>query len=1394
MLHRLFILSLFFLSIHISQAQSLSPNEKLLAEISILEAKGDYRGALFYIKKLEQNTTLSIGEELAVLYHAAFNAEQLEQFTQATDYAQQADLLLQSKNLLPQELSLVYLPYVKWKETRGQLQEAYTQLSTWENGKEALTPFDKFQIQYCKSSIQSMLAYYHEVLPIVDNNLQSLSASFVKDAHYQSDGTINTMSLSGYHQVSRQLLWGNYILLKTDLLLQNGEYEQALSWIDAKSKEATSILGNREGFKAKLLYRKALAKFYLKEYAVAENLAKQSLAFAQQFFMIHAPELISVEKLVVRTLVMQGKVEESNYYQNDVEVKLYSNYSKKEAGYLPVYYRKIQEALLNYDLTTADKWWKEVQLSDKIPTHHPIRIQWLQVAYQLDLKKYRWKEAEEKLQLLEQQYEALYSKNHPNYALLQLQIAEFYQKYYLSGKDAEASYAEIINSKHFQQWGVKRPEVIKAITDITYGYASLNKTDKALVVLQKQNETALSYPLLQSYYACLNITVNAQIGEFVLANKEVDKLNNLWTSWNPYHYPHLYKEMTHSLVFFYTQKGDYAKANLYVEKWNAFKKEFDTKHKDTIHTEERIAYLYVKEGKFALSNKILQSELKRVTLEYGATSLRRVSILNKLAEEAIYLGNYSNADTYLNEAYGILKDNNALETQEYAINQLVFAKLYQEIGDYEKAEQCIERAYEYYKQKYQGSKSGVLLNQYALLAYEADYFSRKKDLHSTSKLDKWFVQSFDIIQQKATAESGIYAEGLENQIVYLILSKRYKEAIEKINKANEIWDAVAGPNSIHHAQLDFLQGKVLELTGKYKEALTYYESSRQLYKNIFDENHPGYTRALGSVAQMHYVLGDIGKSVEEITTCTNKSLVYIQKVFPYLSEREKNSYWNKTKPFIEFLNTVAFTNADKYPHLVEQAVNVQLQTKAILLNSLVKIKNKIISTGDTTAMQLYQQWQDTRDNLTLAYSLPVTERKTNNLDIAALEENLEKLEKALSTYTDEFSKNKSKHALYQYQWKEIKKVLKENEMALEAIPFRFYSKGFTDSIYYVVVGIHQHSSKPEFVVMKKGVEMQTKYLKYYRNVIKFDLEDKHLYEFFWQDIETLLKPQHTTLYFAGDGVYTQLNLETLKDKDGKLLLLSKNIVNIGSCRDLLLNTNKNSGSNKNIVLMGNPTYYTHAPEDSRTIPALIGTEMEVKSIDKYLLSQKWKTQVFLNSSATEDTIKKVVNPTVLHISTHGFFWNQNDNANSDLVESGSVNPLLTSGLILYNGGELMNMNNIYTINSEEGVLTAYEAMNLTLDKTEIVILSACETGLGEVQIGEGVFGLQRAFTVAGSKCIIMSLFKVSDEVTTLLMERFYEHWIKTGDKHQAFLQAKLDIMKTYPSAKYWGAFVMTGLE
>lgn len=146
----------------------------------------------------------------------------------------------------------------------------------------------------------------------------------------------------------------------------------------------------------------------------------------------------------------------------------------------------------------------------------------------------------------------------------------------------------------------------------------------------------------------------------------------------------------------------------------------------------------------------------------------------------------------------------------------------------------------------------------------------------------------------------------------------------------------------------------------------------------------------------------------------------------------------------------------------------------------------------------------------------------------------------------------------------------------------------------------------------------------------------------------------------------------------------------------------------------------------------------------------------------------------MHISTHGFF-NQNTDEHSDAM--------IHSGLLLAQNNEDF---------SEDGILTAYEASGLNLKNTELVVLSACVTGLGKIKNGEGVYGLQRAFEVAGVHYVIMSLWNVNDKATQELMTLFYGFLLEKNDVYWAYQKAIFELRKKYKHPIHWGAFKLLG--
>ncbi|MBL7931322.1 MAG: CHAT domain-containing protein, partial [Bacteroidia bacterium] len=211
------------------------------------------------------------------------------------------------------------------------------------------------------------------------------------------------------------------------------------------------------------------------------------------------------------------------------------------------------------------------------------------------------------------------------------------------------------------------------------------------------------------------------------------------------------------------------------------------------------------------------------------------------------------------------------------------------------------------------------------------------------------------------------------------------------------------------------------------------------------------------------------------------------------------------------------------------------------------------------------------------------------------------------------------------------------------------------------------------------------------------------------------------------------------------------------------------------------------------LPKLPGTKTEVEAIATNLKSNGWSVDLFTEAAASEANFRKVKSPTVLHIATHGYYLKDVESEDKLFLgfETSSIknNSLLRSGLILAGAGP-STQDSTNKDSENDGILTAYEASYLNLQSTELVVLSACQTGLGDEIGTEGVAGLQRSLTIAGAKNILMSLWPVDDLATQYLMTEFYKRYAVSRNVEDSFRSAQAMVKLKYPHPMYWAAFTL----
>jgi CHAT domain-containing protein len=305
------------------------------------------------------------------------------------------------------------------------------------------------------------------------------------------------------------------------------------------------------------------------------------------------------------------------------------------------------------------------------------------------------------------------------------------------------------------------------------------------------------------------------------------------------------------------------------------------------------------------------------------------------------------------------------------------------------------------------------------------------------------------------------------------------------------------------------------------------------------------------------------------------------------------------------------------------------------------------------------------------------------------------------------------------------------------------------------------------------------------------------------------------IFISPDGDLTRLPFEILPTDNGQQLIDNYSISYLSSGKDILRFGFKTDRQATDAIVIADPDFDYGLGQHSSSIDKelnssgrqsrdldlekiafkrLDGTRQEGIDIASLLGVEPW-----LAEKAVKEKLESITSPLILHIATHGFYVeDQPERFHQEQLLSArklpitkQENPLLRSGLALA-GANWKNKQFRPPSEVGNGILTAEEVSNLDLSETELVVLSACETGLGDVQTGEGVFGLRRAFVLAGAKTLVMSLWKVPDQQTQELMTEFYRRLFWGEGRGEALRNVQLEMRKKYPDPYYWGAFICQG--
>jgi CHAT domain-containing protein len=707
-------------------------------------------------------------------------------------------------------------------------------------------------------------------------------------------------------------------------------------------------------------------------------------------------------------------------------------------------------------------------------------------------------------------------------------------------------------------------------------------------------------------------------------------------------------------------------------------------------------------------------------------------------------------------------------------------------------------------------------------------------VNNTQDAYNYFQKAIEILDNDGPNRNPFYYYSTLLQLASVsILRNNYDQANFFLKKAKKSIDSLSWLNDIASADyyqtlgfFNFYQDKFYDANESFQKSLKLYKDSTfgeiRLYSLLCEYFNSGdYHNALAKLEKQYkenkgytfflylfnYGLKDKSKARDLLFDQLNMYISESSQYYHLFSTEEKENLYKNNSIYFELLNSYLEENDNDF---LNQYIKLRFYSKAILQESTFNSNYDYRLNSD-----LLSEYKNNNNTVNKA----IENNLFDTLNIEILKSRNREIERLIP---------KEIKPLELPDTKKLQNVLKADEAYIEIVRINKqneinlrYPKElinyFSDKIFYGAIIIRKDSA-PKFIFLDTTNNLELKYSKAFKLKVASKEKDEDSYKYLFEKLDLELNDVNK-IYIVNDGIYHTINLESIYNpKRGKFIIDYLKIEQITNINRLI---NKFSDAKINpdskFILFGNPKYNIEQI-DSITIPVAIergiddsaileiknsiklsplqGTHYEILNIKEKLDNYQYSVQSYTADSASEENIKNISSPYLLHIACHGYFLNSKGASSAKSRISNiynrfnEIDPYLRSGLLLAGAENTLNYNFIRN-NMENGILTASEVKELNLKNTELVILSACETGLGTNIVGEGVIGLPRAFMIAGAKKVIMSLWPISDIKTQQMMIFFYNNWIvKKMNIEDALYVAKKEIKQIFPEPYYWAGFVL----